>query len=218
MTLPELTHFTGGMLRPDIDYDAVEFRGLDLSGQDAVGASFLECGMFGCRLDESVLRRCHMVDCEWDDVQATSLDIADSSWRGTRVSGCRIGALIATGAAMSAVTFTGGKLDYVNLRGSRLTDVTFHGCRLDELDVGNARMDRVAFVDCRIDVIEFHGAQLTGVDLSASELHRLGGVDSLAGAAISDTQLADLAATFAEHLGVRVVRPRDDEPARASEL
>ena len=211
MTLPELASFAGGTLATGGDYDAVEFRDLDLSGQSAGNARFLECGIFGCRLDQATLRRGHFVDCVLDESQATSLDVADSSWRDTVISSCRFGALVAHGSDMTRVQVTGGKLDYVNLRGGTATDVVFKGCLLGEIDVGAAQLSRLRFVDCEIELLDVSGARLDEVDLSRSELRRITGLANLAGAVISERQAAELASAFARHLGVRIAATETEE-------
>lgn len=185
----------------------MEFRGLELVGHDAANARFLECGLYDCRLDKSALRGASVLECVCDRLHATSIDVARSSWRDTVVGDCRFGALDAHGSTMANVRFTAGKLDFVNLRGSELSDVLFVRCRLGEVDLGAAQLKRVSFVDCRIDKLEFSGAALDEVDISRSEVQHVGGIASLSGALISDTQLHDLAAVFAGHLGIQVAGP-----------
>lgn len=204
LTLPPLERFEGE-LAVEGDYDAVEFRGLDLTGQRGSRARFLDCGLLDCRLDDVQLRGTRFGDCLLQDLQAVSLDLADSTWRDCVLRRGRFGALTAHGASMMRLRVIGAKIDFVNLRDAQLTDVSFEGCQVAELDLGGAELSRVSFAGCRIEQLDVSGARLDEVDLSRAELHLIAGVASLAGAVISEAQLADLAPVFAGHLGVRVV-------------
>jgi uncharacterized protein YjbI with pentapeptide repeats len=83
--------------------------------------------------------------------------------------------------------------------------VTFEGCVLNEPDFGGAVLERVAFRDCVLRRAELNQVRLKDVDLrGATELDIVTGVDRLAGAVISPTQLMDLAPAFAAQIGVRV--------------
>ena len=72
-------------------------------------------------------------------------------------------------------------------------------------DLGGARVARLAFHDCRIETLTLSGAKLAHVDLRGAELSRIVSVAGLAGAWISDTQLADLAPLLASELQIGVV-------------
>jgi uncharacterized protein YjbI with pentapeptide repeats len=206
--LPELRAVSGLGLEPGDAYDAVELRDLDLSGQQVRHSRFIESGLYNCQLDGTSLRGAHLTDCVLDGLRATAVDFADSSWGAVEVTACRFGALTVHGSTLQRVRVSGGKIDFLNARGAQLSDVRFEGCRLAEVHLGGAKLTRVSFVDCQIDQLELAGAQLDQVDLSQSELHVIGGIGSLSGAIISDTQLTDLATAFAAHLNVTVAATR----------
>jgi uncharacterized protein YjbI with pentapeptide repeats len=92
----------------------------------------------------------------------------------------------------------------VNLREATLTQVQFLDTRIGELDLGSAELSEVRFVGCEVSRLVVTGARLADVDLRGVELTALEGVGALAGATISEAQLAQLGPAFAEHLGVRV--------------
>lgn len=204
VTLPALTAFTDPALTPHGDYEALEFRSLELQGQTAYNASFADCGLSDCGLDQVMLRGARFLGCVWTDCHASHLDISDSSWREAIVRGCRFGALVAHDAEMMQVRLT-GKLDFVNLRSSKLTDVIFDNCQIGEIDLGDAEAKRVSFIDCQIGNLQVIGAHLKDVDLSRSQLRMLGGINSLSGAIISEGQLMELAPILAEQLGIHVL-------------
>jgi uncharacterized protein YjbI with pentapeptide repeats len=209
VTLPELQPADGGDLGADGYHDAVEFRDLDLSGQEAPRCRFIESGLFNCSLDGTALRESRLTDCLLDGVRAGALDMTGSFWRDVVVNDCRFGAFTVPASAMVRVRVTGGKIDFLNARDAELTDVRFEGCRLGEVEFGGARLRRVTFADCRIERVEFSRATLHEVDLSRSQLRLLGGVDRLSGAVISEAQLAQLAPVLAGHLGLTVVPESD---------
>lgn len=204
VTLPALTALDAAAVQAEGDYDAVELRGLDLTGLDAPDVRFLGCGLYDCRLDDAVLARARLAECVVTGLQANRVELVSSSWRTVVVSDCRFGALLAPASTLTRVRVIGGKLDLVNLRGARLSEVRFEECRLGEVDVGAAQLRRVSFVGCQVDRLVLSGSRLEEVDVSTSELHRVDGVESLSGAVISTAQLAELAPAFAAHLGVRV--------------
>ena len=209
-SLPELTVFDGAALEADGDYVAVDFLGLDLADADAPDSRFLECRLERCRLDGASLRRARIAESFLNELHATTVDLADSTWRDTQVRGGRFGALSAVAATWTDVRITGTHVGFMNLAGAHLQDVVFDGCEFGTLDAREAELDSVTFVDCTIDELNVAGARLTKVDLAGASLRTLVGIDSLKGAIVSREQLLDLAPVLAAALGIDV---RDDPPA-----
>lgn len=197
-------------LARDGDHDGETFAGLDLGGQTGSNARFVECVIADCSLDGTVLRRARLVDCRLERVRASELDLAESVWLDSTVSGSRLGAVRAFGAEWTRVLVEGGKVDYLNLRDAHLVDVTLSGCVLGELDLGRATVRRLVLDDCRVGRLDVTGATLTDVDLRGGDLSALSGIASLAGATISSAQLVEFAPALAEHIGLVV----SDAPRR----
>ncbi|MFI9646598.1 pentapeptide repeat-containing protein [Streptomyces sp. NPDC052040] len=203
--LPELAAFTDGELRPDGDYDGLEFRDLDLAGQEGGGARFLDCALTGCALDETELHHARVVDSVLTGIRGVGTDLAEASLRDVELVDARLGGVQLHGAVLERVWVRGGKIDYLNLRRARLRDVVFEGCVLVEPDFGGARLERVEFVDCVLKSADFTAATLVDVDFRrAAELGIARGADRLSGAVVSPAQLLDLAPVLAAALGVRV--------------
>ncbi|MER6953107.1 pentapeptide repeat-containing protein [Streptomyces sp. NPDC000618] len=203
--LPELGPYQGGELEPDGDYDGLEFRDLDLTGQDGAGARFMDCALTECALDGTGLKSARVLDSVLTGVRGVGTDLADASLRDVEIVDARLGGTQMYGAVLERVLIRGGKIDFLNLRQARLRDVVFQGCVLVEPDFGGARLERVEFVDCALKAADFTAATLTDVDLRAAvELGIAAGVDRLAGAVISTAQLLDLAPVLAGQLGIRV--------------
>lgn len=203
--LPVLEPFPGGELEPDGDYDGLEFREVDLAGQDGGGARFMDCALTGCALDETGLRKARILDSVLTGLRGVGTDLAEATLRDVELIDARLGGVQLHGAVLERVVVRGGKIDYLNLRTARLKDVVFDNCVLVEPDFGGAVLERVEFVDCVLKEADLTSAVLKDVDLrGAAELGIARGVDRLAGAVISPAQLVDLAPVLAGAMGIRV--------------
>ncbi|MEU7584627.1 pentapeptide repeat-containing protein [Streptomyces sp. NPDC041068] len=203
--LPPLRPFGGGELEPDGDYDGVEFRGLDLGGQDGGGALFMDSALVGCGVDETRLTRARFMDSVLTELRGVGTDLVEASLRDVEVVDARLGGVQLHGGVLERVVVRGGKIDYLNVRKARLRDVIFEGCVLVEPDFGLASLERVEFRDCALRGVDFTGTRMKDVDLrAAGELEVARGIDCLSGAVISPGQLIDLAPAFAAQVGVRV--------------
>ncbi|MFE2286748.1 pentapeptide repeat-containing protein [Streptomyces sp. NPDC059443] len=204
--LPELSVWDGGELEPDGDYDGLELADADLVGQDGVGARFMDCALRRCALDETGLSKARFLDSVLEGVRGVGTDLSGASLRDVELLEARLGGVQLHGSVLERVLVRGGKIDYLNLRKARLKDVVFEGCVLVEPDFAGAVLERVEFRDCTLRGADFTGARLADVDLrGVAELDIARGVEALAGAVISPTQLFELAPAMAAQLGVRVV-------------
>lgn len=208
-SLPDLVPFDGDHLTAGGDYDAVDFVDGDFTGQDAADARILACRLRRCCLERLSLRRARILDSLMREVHGASVDLADSTWRGSHLSRARFGAMGLAGATWDGVRVRDSKLGFVNLAGARLEDVAFEGCEIGGLDAQAAQLRSVTFAGCTIDEINVSEATLFGVDLSAARLRSLIGVENLKGAIVSQQQLLDLAPILAAQLGLEV---RPDRP------
>ncbi len=184
--------------------EALVFAGVDLSGLVHDDAELLDCRLTGCRLDGARLRRGRLVSCVLSELHATTLDVADSSWRDVLLSDCRIGALTAHGLQLRSVTVRGGNLDFVNLRGADLDRVRFEGCRIGELDLGSAQVHDVRLDGTEVDRLVLGGASCADVHLEQGVVGVVEGVPGLRGVTVSRSQLDALAPALAAHVGLAV--------------
>lgn len=189
----------------DWSHDGLLFDGVDASGVDATDAKFTGCVLNDCRADDLVLTGARVLDCRIRGLSATTAPWRSSTWQEVVLEQTRIGALTASTASMTRVAFTGGRIDFANLRESSLTDVTFTDCDLRDLDAMGAHLTRVRFENCRLGSLELSAARLRDVDVSTSELEGIAGVESLRGLTISEFQLTQLAPALAAHVGLTVV-------------
>jgi uncharacterized protein YjbI with pentapeptide repeats len=63
------------------DLDGLELVGLDLTGQDARDARFLECTLRDCVLDGVPFGGARVIDTTWSEVRADALAAERSEWR-----------------------------------------------------------------------------------------------------------------------------------------
>src|SRR5687768_18213958 len=74
LRLPVLERYEGGGLEPDGDYDGLEFREADLTGQDGGGARFMDCALTGCALGGARLSRARVLDSVLAGVRGVGTD------------------------------------------------------------------------------------------------------------------------------------------------
>ena len=192
------------MLEVRRDYDAIDFVDRDFTGQDASDARFLACRLQRCRLDGLSLRRVRIIESLLADNHGATVEMTDSTWRDSCVSGGRLGATTLTGATWTGIRVRGSRLGFLDLAGAHLEDVIFERCEIGGLDARSARLHSVAFIDCTVDELNLAGATLAKVDLSGARVRSLVGVESLRGAVVSSEQLIDLAPILAAQLGLVV--------------
>lgn len=203
--LPALVAYEGGGLEPDGDYDGVRFDAVDLADESGPGARFMDCALDGCALDRTELARARFIDSVLTGVRGVGTDLAGVALRDVEIVDARLGGVQMHGAVLERVLIRGGKIDYLNLRKARLKDVVFEGCVLSEPDFGEAQLTRVEFRDCVLKRADFSAVRMDSVDLrTVAELDIARGVERLAGAVISPSQLMELAPAFAAQIGVRV--------------
>ncbi|MCX7521406.1 pentapeptide repeat-containing protein [Microbacterium sp. STN6] len=181
------------------------FSGLDLTGRDLSDATFSECEFIDVSLHQADLQRASVIETTMERVNAPVLSAARSRFRDVVVSGSRIGSGELYDASWQSVRVENCKLGFLNLRGARLLDVLFVDCVIDELDLGGAKAKRVAFAGTSVASLDVTQAELKNVDLRDAQLHAIRGImPGLRGATMSSVQVAQLADTFAAHLGIVV--------------
>jgi uncharacterized protein YjbI with pentapeptide repeats len=108
-------------------------------------------------------------------------------------------------ARLSRVVFFRCKFDSVNLRAAKLNEVSFVDCKLRDLDLSGATLTNVTFPGSTLEAARMDKARMTNVDLRGlTTLEIVDGVDGLAGATITTTQLVDLAGALAQAAGITV--------------
>lgn len=181
------------------------FQGMTVQNEDLTGASIIDSALENIGVLDSDLSAVSFVDSWLRGLNAPHLQAPRSSWRQTLVESSRIGAAELYEAVLDTVMLRGCKLDLVNLRGAKLSDVVLEDCTIGELDLTAASVRRLQLASCHIDTLVLSQASLAHADLRGARLQHLVGLDSLRGATISPEQLAELAPSLAEQLGLTVL-------------
>ncbi|MBD7994203.1 pentapeptide repeat-containing protein [Arthrobacter sp. Sa2CUA1] len=202
--LPDLFPGNPEFLRAHGQYDGESYADADLAGRLLDGISFSECELIGTQAHGTSLRNARLLDTRVERLNAPVLTAPGLVLRDVSIEASRIGSAEAFSAEWNAVSITGSKLDFLNLRGAVLRDVSFSDCVIGELDLGGAKLTRASFTNTRIDSLQLDGATLEHVDLRGASLSGISGIGSLRGATLSSLQLAEFASTLAEHLGISI--------------
>lgn len=157
-----------------------------------------------CRLDEAKLAGLHVVDSAWVRVAASGLACPHSLWRDSEIRDSRFGLLDLSGSTLLRLMITDAKIDFLNLRGSTVREVVLTRATLGELSLTDASGTTLVLADCTIGSVELHNTRISSVDLSASRVARVDGLDSLRGVVLSGEQVLDLAPVMARHLGATI--------------
>ncbi|WP_067714460.1 pentapeptide repeat-containing protein [Nocardia yamanashiensis] len=187
------------------EYDCAHFDGLTLDQTDAVGTHFTECALSGLTVTGGSFRHARFNDAWVQGSQWTGVDLSDTSWLDTEFVLDALSGVEAFGANLRRVRFHNCKFDSVNLRGAVLNEVSFVDCVLRHVDISEAKLTSVTFPGTQIDALSLRKAQLKKVDFrEARVLGVYAGIESLAGATITQTQLLELAPVFAHTFGIEV--------------
>ena len=181
------------------------YRGGDLAGRDLTGVAIGESELVGVFAHDALLRGAVLTETVIERLEAPVLRAPRATLRDVLVSGSRVGSVEFSDNRWESVRFVGCKLGFVNLRGAEIRDIRFTDCTIEELDLGNAKAQRVAFEQCDVRSLDVTGARLSDVDLRGLDLAAIAGIDGLRGATMDGMQVALLATTLANHVGIRVV-------------
>lgn len=185
--------------------EGLRFEGFQLQDEDLRGTSWVECVLENVGIFDADLSALTVAESSLRSIHAPHLRAPRSSWREVHIGGSRVGAAELYESVLDSVQITGCKLDLVNLRGAKLTDVVFDSCTIGELDLTAASVRRIQFRSCQVETLVLSQAALAHADLRGAQLNSLVGMESLRGAVISPSQLADLSPRLAEHMGLKVL-------------
>jgi uncharacterized protein YjbI with pentapeptide repeats len=198
--LPELTEPEDtGEIR-----EGERYEDLDWTGTDREFWTFTGCAFRRVNLDGTSLRGTHLTEVTMTGLEVSELIAPRSTWQRVELTGGRIGSAELYDGHWRSVGVTGGKFGYLNARAAKWQDVRFADCIIDELDLASASVTRLALDGCRIETLTLSGARLADVDLRRTDLRAVTGVAGLAGAWITESQLAELAPHLASHLRISV--------------
>lgn len=133
---------------------------------------------------------------------------------GYVANGGRADRLLVKQSRLRGVTWAAGLLrdivlegvigDDVSLRFSTLRRVVFRDCTLPGIDLTEVTLDEVHFERCQLAGARLHGAKVQQLRIEGCDLTACSGAAALAGASVHPDDLASLAPSLAEALGLTV--------------
>jgi uncharacterized protein YjbI with pentapeptide repeats len=163
-----------------------ELEGVDLSGERRPGLELAEVALSDCNL--------------------ANLQARGGILRRATVRRCRMTGLLWTEGTVRDVTLSESRIDLASFAASTLEQVVFDGCILRQTDFQDAELRAVRFVDCDLTGADLLGARMNRCELRGCTLDDLRGAEALRGAAMPWPDILAAAGTFAEALGVRVLK------------
>ena len=189
----------------DRDYDLCHFASADERETDAGSSRFTECAFENVQFEGLRLRRAKFTDVWWRGSRMLSSDIAETEWLDVTMLSSALAGIEAYSAQLRRVVFQRCKLDAVNLRGAALHDVVFEDCILRDVDFTSAKLMEVKFPGTAVRGAKFSKAKLARVDFrDATVVEVVDGYQNLRGSIIDSGQAVELAADFAQALGITV--------------
>lgn len=176
----------------------------DLGDLELVDVRILDAVIVQCTAGSLSLPGASIVDSTLARLTAGTVSTPSASLRGSRIEDPRWGAWTGADVDVTDVEIVGGKIDLVSLRRSRLTRMTLRDVVVGELDLAESTVTDVTVVGGRIGSLDTTDARVASLDVSRTELREVARIEALRGCVMSPGQIADLAASLAAHLGIRV--------------
>jgi len=195
-------------LARDGDYTELLFADTEFEDFDAGNSRIGESAFTGVTFTNGRFPRARLNEVWFDRTRWVSSNLAEGDWLDVTVLRGSFSGVEAYGAKLRRVTFQECKIDTLNLRGATVQDVVFDRCQLTEVDLGGATLNNVTFPASTVRRMRLDKSTLTKVDFrGAAEFDVVSGCESLRGAVIDSTQLAELAPALAQALGILVKEP-----------
>ncbi|MUH59662.1 pentapeptide repeat-containing protein [Bifidobacterium canis] len=204
---PKLAETRLFALESEGNYDSRRFFDQHADGEtlDATLGTFLDCSFEDMSAGALVLDQAHVSETSLSGCGLARLHMVGALLADCSLTGCRLGSVDAMESVLRSVEFKDCRIGYLNLRDAKWRDVRFENCAIDEFDGVGAQLTRLSFAGCQINSINLQHATVSNVDLRDARLARIEGVEYLRGTTMSLDQIADLAAAFAESLGIRTL-------------
>lgn len=202
-----LEGFDGDLTREG-DYTESLFADIEFEDFDAGSSRVGQSAFTRVAFTNGRFPRTHLNDVWFNRTRWVSVNLAEADLLDVTVLGSFLAGVEAYGAKLRRVIFQECKINTLNLRGATVQDVVFDRCALTEVDLGEATLTNVTFPGSRMRRMRLGNSTLKKVDFrGAVELDVANGYESLRGAVIDSTQLAELAPALAQTLGI-VVKDR----------
>jgi uncharacterized protein YjbI with pentapeptide repeats len=134
--------------------------------------------------------------------------------RRVTVTGARLTGVQWTRGRLTDVAFRDCRIDLATFAGTTFERVTFDGCLLGQTELREALLRSVRFEHCDLTEADLTGLRIDRCELRSCTLDGLVGIERLRGAAMPWHDLVGLAGTLAAALGIRILDADDEPPGR----
>lgn len=200
----QLDDLTDVTLQTETSYENIRLQNPDFSDVVALNISFDECELLRPLFSGAKLQKLQLRDVRLQGGDATALNASDGGALRVIFSDLRMTGFDVSQSIYKNVLFKNCKLNMANFRFAAFTHVRFEECDLTDADFQNATLNAVTFQNCVLHKAQFSNVQCKNVDMRTSDLHNLGGWQSLAGVTIDSVQLMHIAGELAHELNITV--------------
>lgn len=204
-TLADGTDLDGVLLR-DATLDHPAVADVEMSRSHVVGAVLTGATLERWRLTDVVLENCEL----------SGVSLERASFERVELRACRLSGFVAPGLVARSLTASDCRLDGAVLSGATIERSALRDCDLRRADLSRARLTGTALLRCDLRGIDLDRARCAGLLLFGSRLDEVRSAESLRGAVIAPDQLAELAVSLVDGLGITVADP--DEAAEIAGL
>ena len=85
-----VNRMTGGVLRPDEQYEDERFADTVFDEVAAGNCLFLECSFVGVSFGDCALRKCRFTDVTMREVRIVGTNLAETGWQDVTLTGCAL--------------------------------------------------------------------------------------------------------------------------------
>jgi uncharacterized protein YjbI with pentapeptide repeats len=138
-----------------------------------------------------------------------------ASFDRVELRSCRLSGFVAPGLIARNLTASDCRIDGAVLSGATVERSVLRDCDLRRTDLSRARLTGTALLRCDLRGIDLDRARCAGLTLFGSRLDEVRSPQSLRGAVIGPDQLAELAVSLVDGLGITVASADDAADALA---
>ncbi|MHB8246375.1 MAG: pentapeptide repeat-containing protein [Acidimicrobiales bacterium] len=183
----------------------------DLSTRVAHGIALTECRVVGTALTGAHLDMARITDVVFEHCDLSGVSLLEASVQRVEFVGCRMLGVVASQAKLKDVRFLECRLDAAEFRLCTGDRVHFEDCTLRDADFYGMRLTGLLAYDCDLTGVELSRSELGGARLHGSVVERLRGVSYLRNVTIDSSQVLPLALQILPAVGITA----DDEREQA---
>ena len=165
---------------------------------------FDEVAFSSIEAESTDLEKISIIDSTLDKCNFSAAKVNESLFQRVKITDSRMSGIIWYDAILKDIEIVNCKIDLANFRATKFKNVIFKDCVLNGSDWQGATLTNVKFDNCTLDDMDVNNCIMSNVDLRSSTFVGLQGLNGLAGATLSRSQLITLAPIFANELGIKI--------------